>query len=110
MKARQEWASPGESLAERMIGENGIAAQNVLREEMGVYGEPEWNYDIDERTKNTLLAHTRQDVAHALLNTIALLRGTENLLKLSTRVRALQVWMFVLTLGIGFLVWKGLHP
>jgi hypothetical protein len=31
-------------------------------------------YDFDDTTRDILIAHTRQDAAHALLNTISLLR------------------------------------
>ena len=58
----------------------------------------------------TLFRHTRGKIQRTLLNTIELLKGAEILMRLTEkRIRALQVWMFALTLGIAFLVWNGLH-
>jgi len=58
-------------LGQTLKGDRSIqhaTGQNILREELGEFGD--WKgtyYDLDEQTKNLLLAHTRQDSAHALV-------------------------------------------
>ena len=51
---------------------NGAIARNVLGEELGRFEDTPTNYTIDQSTRDRLLVHGRQDVAHALLNTILL--------------------------------------
>lgn len=53
--------------------ENLAIARNVTNEEMGRYGEHALEYSLQQKTKDTLLAHGRQDVAHALCNTKSIL-------------------------------------
>lgn len=48
---------------------NAATARNVLHEELGFFGE--WDgakYDLDDQVRDRLLAHTRQDAAHAVVN------------------------------------------
>ena len=41
-----------------------LLGQNILREEIGYFGDWEGtNYDLSDAEKNRLVAHTRQDVA-----------------------------------------------
>jgi hypothetical protein len=47
---------------------NLVVAKNVVDEEMGRYGDHQLEYSLQQKTKDTLLAHGRQDVAHALCN------------------------------------------
>ena len=62
---------------------NGITARNVLHEELGYFGETPHNYGLDERTRDALLAHVRQDAAHALLNSITTLNELRRLKRLA---------------------------
>jgi hypothetical protein len=48
---------------------NYLIAKNVADEEMGRYGEHPLEYSLQQKTKDALLAHGRQDAAHALCNT-----------------------------------------
>jgi hypothetical protein len=52
---------------------NLLVAKNVTDEEMGRYGENPLEYALQQKTKDTLLAHGRQDAAHALCNTKSIL-------------------------------------
>jgi hypothetical protein len=54
---------------------NGAIAKNVLDEELGRFEDTPRNYSIDKATRDRLLVHGRQDVAHALLNTIILTKA-----------------------------------
>jgi hypothetical protein len=95
--------------AVRVLLDNDVVAQNTVAQEMGRFGTPEWAYELDRLTKNTLSVHTRQDAAYTLLNTISLIHGTDRLVRLTEKhIRVLQVWMCALTLGIIFLIWKAL--
>jgi len=53
-----------------MIRNNGEVAYRVLQ---GDLQSPQW-YGLKEDGRDTLIAHTREDAAHALLNSIAILR------------------------------------
>ncbi len=53
--------------------DNHAVAVGTLEEELGYYGEkPLPYYEMDEAVRHRLIAHTRQDVAHALCNTHSL--------------------------------------
>src|SRR5262245_45690824 len=60
--------------------QNHTIAQHTLHEELGQYGgELQQFYDFDRDIADTLLAHGRQDAAHALLNTITLMKDVRRL-------------------------------
>ncbi|TAT69986.1 hypothetical protein [Rhizobium ruizarguesonis] len=42
-------------------------ARNILHEELGQFSNPQRVYQLDEATRDRLIAHGRQDAAHALL-------------------------------------------
>ncbi|MDE8762622.1 hypothetical protein PZB21_25980 [Rhizobium sp. CBK13] len=42
-------------------------ARNILHEELGQFTDPQQVYHLDEATRDRLIAHGRQDAAHALL-------------------------------------------
>ena len=50
------------------IGANHATARNVLHEELGQFGTPSMSYALDDRTRDILLVHARQDAAWAALN------------------------------------------
>ena len=66
---------------------NQAIARNVTDEEMGRYGEHPLEYSLKQKTKDTLLAHGRQDAAHALCNTTSLLDLNA---KISSQLNALK--------------------
>jgi hypothetical protein len=46
---------------------NHLTARNILHEELGHFGPPEWDYALDDGTRDTLLAHSRQDASYAAI-------------------------------------------
>lgn len=86
---------------------NCLIARNVFQEEIGRYGEHGGvRYDFDQKTHDILLAHVRQDAAHALLNTESLL---EHGAKISTQLRVLNILAFASLCLLGAIVIK-LYP
>jgi hypothetical protein len=66
--------------ARRSLGQKGAfwdnyaTARVTLEGDLGQFtDQPPAYYDLDEPTRDRLLAHARQDAAHALLNTSSLL-------------------------------------
>ncbi|MCJ2112970.1 hypothetical protein MKK64_17455 [Methylobacterium sp. E-025] len=59
--------------------DGGVIARETLHDELGYNGPPETQYDLDQGTRDILLAHARQDAAHALCNSIALLKRVKEL-------------------------------
>jgi hypothetical protein len=56
------------------IDANRLIGKNILREETGYFGGYTGTaYNLDEPTRNLLLAHGRQDAAHSLCNTISMM-------------------------------------
>lgn len=73
---------------------NGETARNILHQEMNYFGQYNHDYRYNLRTARTLLAHGRQDAAHALVNTITLLdemRKTRRLLRVVMAVCTLNM-------------------
>jgi hypothetical protein len=58
---------------------NRVTAKEILQEEMGQRSLPQREYGLDQTTRDRLLAHTRQDAAHALLNTMTLMKEVREL-------------------------------
>ncbi len=80
---------------------NGIVAKNVLHEELGYFGtEHLYDYDLDDETKGRLLAHARQDAAHALVNT------SSTLDKLGTILRIIVFFGVLIVVLLAAIVWK----
>lgn len=52
---------------------NGVVARNVLHEDLGRYEGHLHVYNLSDDARDRLLAHARQDAAHALCNTSSLL-------------------------------------
>jgi hypothetical protein len=61
---------------------NAMVARNILHEELGRFRERQRNYSLDAETSNRLLVHTRQDAAHAVLNTSSVLDQIRTLKRL----------------------------
>jgi hypothetical protein len=66
----------------RMVAERGdhwerianeITARNVLQEDLGRFKGHQPDYHLHQTVRDRLLAHTRQDAAHALINTVTLM-------------------------------------
>lgn len=83
---------------------NHAVAQNTLQDELGEFpANFQSHYELDEATRDRLLAHTRQDSAHALLNTISLL------LRLQWLQRQLTIFMLVTVGLLTAIAWKLWH-
>jgi hypothetical protein len=85
---------------------NYLIAQNVVHEEIGLYGEYAFEYRFNQKTSDLLLAHGRQDAAHALLNTSSLL---EHGGQISTQLRVLNALALAAVCMLGAIVVK-LYP
>jgi hypothetical protein len=75
---------------------NAAKARNILDEELGFFGHSTISYDVDEATRDTLIAHARQDAAHALLNTGTLLK----------QMRALRYTLWLVVVLLGVIIWR----
>jgi hypothetical protein len=85
---------------------NYLVAKNVADEEMGRYGEYPLEYSLQQKTKNTLLAHGRQDVAHALCNTKSIMDQNA---RIAAQLRLLNFLVLVTVCLLGAIVVK-LYP
>ncbi len=85
---------------------NFIIAKNVLDEEMGRYGDHSLEYSLQQKTKDTLLAHGRQDAAHALCNTKSLLDQNA---KISSQLKTLNLLVLLSVIMLAAIVAK-LYP
>jgi hypothetical protein len=87
--------------------DNYAIGRDVLHNELGWKGEARQNeYFLDENIRDTLLAHSRQDAAHALCNTKSLLDLNA---KLSSQLRLLNFFLMVSVCLLGAIVVK-LYP
>lgn len=66
--------------------DNHAIAHGTLQGDLGTNGKPRDPYYLDDMTRDILIAHSRQDAAHALLNTMSLLK----------RVRQLTIAVYIL--------------
>jgi hypothetical protein len=82
---------------------NRLVAQNILHEELGQFSDIQSMYDLDEATRNRLIAHTRQDAAHALCNTITLM---EEVRSLRRDIRNMEFGFGVFCVAVGFWLWQ----
>ena len=87
--------------------DNYAIARNVLQEEIGLHGEPpRESYHFSQGTYEVLLAHSRQDVAHALCNTKSLLDLNQ---KISSRLGTLNFLAWIIS-GLLLLLVAKSHP
>ncbi|ACB27625.1 hypothetical protein [Methylobacterium radiotolerans] len=66
--------------------DNHAIAHGTLQGDLGTNGKPRDPYYLDDVTRDILIAHSRQDAAHGLLNTMSLLK----------RVRQLTIAVYLL--------------
>jgi hypothetical protein len=82
-------------------------ARFVLQDELGLQGQPiEFKYTLDEAKRDLLLANTRQDARHLLLNSARLMDAS---LKISTQLRLLT-WIGVVGVMLLAAVVVKLYP
>jgi hypothetical protein len=80
---------------------NNHTAQVVLDTELGKYTDKVPTYQLDQETRDRLLAHARQDAAEALLNTRSLLDELHRLKKFQ------QIGALVIIAACVLWVWWG---
>lgn len=61
-----------------------VKARNILHEELGYFSDPQTEYGLDDATRNRLIAHTRQDAAHAVLAVGSLAHEVAKVKRLAT--------------------------
>lgn len=94
--------------AQRSLGmkgdswDNYAVARDTLNGDLGLAGKQRDAYNLDQNTRDILLAHARQDAAHALCNSISLLNRIKNLNRV---IYCLTVLIIVLIL-INLLGWR----
>lgn len=54
-------------------------ARNILHGDLGIFDDELTTYNLDQATRDRLLAHARQDAAHALISVIKLSREVRSL-------------------------------
>jgi hypothetical protein len=95
------------------IDVNHTLALNVLDFDLGRHPElPPNDYGLDQRTRDRLLVHARQDAAEALLHTITTLDEIHRL-KRSLKIAACLVFVSIATLLMSVwwsLIIEWLHP
>lgn len=65
------------------------AARNILHEDLGRFDGEVTTYGLDQATRDRLIAHTRQDAAHAVLSVGSLSKEVRGLRRSIKRVIAL---------------------
>ena len=68
----------------------------MLDEDLGLYSDPPRYYDLDQETRDRLLAHARQDAAHALINTGDILNQLAIIARRSRNVSIAAAILFLL--------------
>jgi hypothetical protein len=81
---------------------NFIAAKNILHEDLGRFDTILHWYRLDDDARDRLIAHTRQDAAHALLNTATLL---DQVRALRRGLWLIGVLVFALVIAVLTLGW-----
>ncbi len=81
--------------------ENGIIAREIAHEPVEALGHEHRSSDyyLDERARDSLLVHGRQDAAHALLNTKTLMDQVAGIR------RDLRIMDAMLLIALGLLAW-----
>jgi len=69
-------------------------ARNILHEELGRFTDPQTIYHLDEATRDRLLAHSRQDAAHALLTA---LRSSKDIAEVKRLLKIAVILLLVIT-------------
>jgi hypothetical protein len=97
LDAMKGWAAPD---ADTSSTANSIVARNVLQEDLGLYEDHQPDYHLDQETRDRLIAHTRQDAAHALVNTIRLMQAVSKLERQFMNVR-----IGIIVICTAFVLW-----
>lgn len=79
--------------------DNKAIASNTLEETVGKFGKYPSEYSLDNDERDVLLAHTRQDVAHALLNTLSLMKTVNHLRAILLAMAVLNIFIIALIIG-----------
>src|SRR5260370_19801339 len=90
------------SRSDKEASDNEVIARNTLHMELGNYSDKQLEYHLDEATRDRLVVYTRQDAAHALLNTITLMKEGR---KISRRATNTQICIAVLCIAAALLIW-----
>jgi hypothetical protein len=80
---------------------NRVVARNVLHDDLGRFKGRLHVYHLNDDTRDRLLAHARQDTAHALINTATLL---DQVKALRRTVNLLVVLMIFSVLSVAALI------
>ncbi len=88
---------PGTDLTTQI---NQATARNVVLEELGQFDARLPSYSLDQETRDLLLVNAREDAAHAVINTIDLMKS---LSKLSNQVKLLRLTLIII--AIGYALW-----
>ncbi len=83
-------------------GENHVLAREILATEAGLHGDVDrpFPFALDDRGRDILLAHARQDAAHAVLNTGSLLGEVAVLRRQVRALTALVGLVVVMVVGV----------
>lgn len=68
-----------------------MLAENILHKELGYFSDPLAEYSLDQETRDRLLAHARQDAAHALIIALRLSNEVKVLAELIWTIRAILI-------------------
>jgi hypothetical protein len=104
LDAMAEWHAHGSDLTPQI---NEITARNVLRTDLGFYSDIPADYDLDEATRDRLIAHCRQDAAHAVIVAGDIFKAVK---QLKSYVSWLSTWvewssLICITL-LGLILWR----
>ena len=94
MKSR--WTSEPISRSGVRVGPskfNGMVARATLQQDLGELSDPVADYCFGETVRDRLIAHARQDAAHALLNTISALETLRTIRRLLIACLAVIIYI-----------------
>jgi hypothetical protein len=74
-----------------------LIARNILEAELGRFADPQPEYNLDEATRNRLIAHGREDAVHVLMVALRLTSELKELKRLVWTLVVLFVVFLVLT-------------
>jgi hypothetical protein len=87
--------------------DNALIAQNVLLEDLGHFGPNTPKYSFDSETRDRLIAHARQDAAHALINTSTLLQEMQNEMRKLRRAISAMAFLVAAMFFLMLIMWWG---
>ena len=92
----------GDNETKIKIGIQAATAQNILHDDLGMFADsdgPAWAYDLEPERRDRLLAHARQDAAHAVVVGTDIYKAVASL---NTKVNVLLALVICL---LGLLFW-----